>query len=940
MKNILHGIHHGIFWLWNLVFLILAYAGFLPELGVPFVKAVLAGEVERELLVPFIALLLIPLICTIVGWLKFRKRPPELMRLFYGVEAPLIILCLIRLFILRELTPASALVIGTAIACIVAFAGELFFGYLGQLSNKNKPLKLIQNLSWVQIGLHSLMLFFGLYVGVLLLIYAVPIAAFLIEEIIALDWVESLWYHLIHDFFTSLWTTPVFGFLFALSIILFVTIPSAFATLYIHSANRILGKAIAHRGRILTDSIFLGVITAWIAVFLSVSQQPQLQAFKLLENPAVTDSQRQTLLQQSETIRKGLLNAYLFPYRYVTTQEDLHEVAYLYDYTFDNIPKSWSASINFFHNFLISPFLYQPYYERYGRRNEHNKAQELYAQFFDVPLQKRERKAIQKALQSTIMIDDAKAGVLNINQKKVLLEKQEVNLTEYGDWAEIEIYEVYQNQTFDEEEIFYSFSLPESAVITGVWLGDTEDLTKRFTFKISPRGAAQKVYNSQVNRIFPVDPALLEQVGPHHYRLRAFPIPPKVETSEENVDRPTKMHLWMTYKVLRQEQGFPLPQLGEKRNIFWTKKTDRFRNGQEIKGFDRDWLGGFLAASPAQPEAHQTTFNGYKISAKPLNDRDYTLPSGRKFAIAIDGSFSMNAHRKELDRALQWLQKQGFSDGKLENNEIDLYLTASAGKPPQEYDFINQFNLKHQVFYGTLSLKQMLRQFVALQGDRTYDAVLLLTDEGSYELAKDKGKAPEFSMPLWIVHLGSEFPPAYEDKTLKSIQNSGGGVATRVPEVLRRMATTEMLQKNTSSQVVSVVDGYGWMMSETTDSANRNDAFAPVAARMLVRGLSQEQTDDRLTQLDRIHAIAKQYKIVTPYSSAIVLVNDEQRKALEAAEASADRFNRRVEDGKENLLSPNGMHSASVPEPGIILGLGAIALLFLSRRKILRSGKG
>ncbi|MGK7928131.1 MAG: TIGR02921 family PEP-CTERM protein, partial [Spirulina sp.] len=581
--------------------------------------------------------------------------------------------------------------------------------------------------------------------------------------------------------------------------------------------------------------------------------------------------------------------------------------------------------------FLISPFLYQ------GDRSDRQKAQELYAQFFDTPLQKRERKAIQKALQSTTMLDDAKAGVLNINQKKVWLNKQDVKLTEHGDWADIEIHEVYKNQTFDEEEIFYSFSLPESAVLTGIWLGDTGDLAKRFPFKISPRGAAQKVYNSQVNRVRPVDPALLEQVGPHHYRLRAFPIPPKVRSWENNPSRPTEMHLWLTYKVMGQDQGFALPQLGEKRNIFWTNKTERFRNGQAIKGFKDDWLEGFLAASPSEARVHRVTFDGYQIAAQPLSDRDYTLPQAQKFAVIIDGSRSMENHRKELRESLHWLQKRGFFDGNLANNEADLYVTASSGKRASEYDNLKQFNPQKQVFYGTLSLKEILRQFATLQSDRVYDTILLLTDEGSYELSKDKGDIPTLSAPLWVLHLGGQFPPAYEDKTLKTIQDTGGGVDTQIPQVLQRIATTESLQKTSSSQVVSVVNGYAWTMTETADPAENNDRFAPLAARILVRGLSQKQEGDSLEQLDRIHAIAKQYKIVTPYSSAIVLVNDEQRQALAEAEASSDRFNRTVEDGKEQLQSPNDPLATSVPEPGIIIGLGAIALLFLSQRKSLRS---
>jgi putative PEP-CTERM system integral membrane protein len=90
--------------------------------------------------------------------------------------------------------------------------------------------------------------------------------------------------------------------------------------------------------------------------------------------------------------------------------------------------------------------------------------------------------------------------------------------------------------------------------------------------------------------------------------------------------------------------------------------------------------------------------------------------------------------------------------------------------------------------------------------------------------------------------------------------------------------------------------------------------------------------------LDAIHAIAKKYQIVSPYSSMLVLVNDEQRQLLKEAEAQSDRFDRKVENGKENLSKPNNPLKASVPEPsgGWLLGVSAIALfIFVKRRRSL-----
>jgi len=87
----------------------------------------------------------------------------------------------------------------------------------------------------------------------------------------------------------------------------------------------------------------------------------------------------------------------------------------------------------------------------------------------------------------------------------------------------VEIEEVYENLTFENQEIFYYFSLPEDAAITGIWIGRTDKREEMDAFIVAPRGAAQLVYEQQVRRN--IDPALLEQVGPAQYRLRVFPIP-------------------------------------------------------------------------------------------------------------------------------------------------------------------------------------------------------------------------------------------------------------------------------------------------------------------------------------------------------------------------------------------------------------------------------
>ncbi len=927
MKQFLHRTFYAIFWVWNLTFLTVVYAGILPAIGIPLIQATFTGLIPVEFSLTLVALIAVPTICTAIGGWRLGNRPLELMRLFYGVEAPLFLLCLLRLFLLRELTPASTLILSTVVVCILAFLVEVLHGY----AEHKKAL------AWTQLVCHSLMLLVGVYVGVILLFYAVPAAATLLVGFFSFGWVLGLWEMLIREIWSIFWWLPIFFILFGLTSSLFVAMPSALAALYVHSGYRILRAFASQFGRTRTFVGAIAAVTAWIVVFTSFGVQPQVQAFKLLDKPALDDSTKTALVAKSEAIRSGLLNANLYPYRYLSTKQENNHIRAMYASVF-GLPESLCKSLQNSYNQLMSPFLYD------GSRSDIEKSEKLYAEFFDTPIQKAEQQPIQHALRSTFNQGEVKAGLLNINQELVWLAKQQVTVKPQGDWAEVELYEVYENQTPEQQEIFYYFSLPESAAVTGVWLGNSDKLKDRYPFAVSPRGAAQQVYNQEVQQL--VDPALLEQVGPRLYRLRAFPVPPQLFASQRIAGRQSeKLHLWLTYKVMQQADGWPLPQLGEKRNIYWNKRTQRIRNGQVLKRPQDTWLETALPATEQyQPTLHQVNFpTGDRISAKPLTNADYSLPQGKRFAIVLDSSRSMAAHLKEVSETFSWLKQQGFADNNLANNDADLYITDATNSQPKRLDDLRRFEVDKFAFYGSIQLKEMLQQFAQLRGDTAYDSILLVSDQGSYELSDDKKDVPAMPAPLWMVHLGGQLPPAYDDATLKAIQDSGGGVSTTIPVVMQRLATQEAL----GSSAVSVVDGYAWFMEnvETATPASlqdkrvAKDGFEPLAARQLVLGLSQTMKGSQggtLKELDAIHNIAKTFDIVTPYSSMIVLVNDRQKQALKEAEAASDRFDREVESGKEQLSKPlDPLTVSGVPEPEewMLLGLVAIALLLLGRHQ-------
>jgi putative PEP-CTERM system integral membrane protein len=894
----------------------------LPIIGIPLAIATVQGDIPLEFSLTLATVIAIPTVCTFVGASTFALQPAKLIRFFYGVEAPLFVLCLLRLFIFRELTPATTQIIGATLICIAAFCGELCWGYAPRRHT---------GLQWLQMLAHSLMLLVGVYGGAILLYYALPVAVYSVQEVIKINWLEQIINILTYPhWFESLFFGSIWIMLVAFSTSLFIFMPPTLTALYIHSGVKILKSFAAENGKKFVFAGGSAVLVSVIIIFLSFQQQPQTLAFSLLKNTPVTDGDRQTLLAKSNEIRTGLVNAYLSSYRYLSSTKDNNHISVMYEKIL-GFNKSLANQAQAGYNFLMSPFLYQ------GSAQDDEKAEKLYAEFFDTPLQKAEKDAVIHAVQSTYNQEEVKAGLLNINEKKVWLASQQVTVQEHGDWADVELYEVYKNQTPEVQEVFYSFSLPESAVITGLWLGDTNNRSQRFPFVVSPRGAAQKVYNSQVVRERPVDPALLEQVGPRHYRLRAFPIPARnFIPRSARATIPTEMNLWLTYQVMRTDKGWALPSLGEKRNIFWNNSTKRLRNNQEIKLQNDAWLEEYLPASGKfEPIEHQINLaNSYVISAHPVPTKNYLWPENKRFALVLDTSRSMGENVSELSKTWQWLKQNGFTDNSLRNSDVDLYVSTAKGGKPKRVDDINQFSAEKTTFYGTIQPQEIIEQFNQLRNNTVYDAVFLITDQGSYELAKNNKTVPITPAPLWMVHLG-KLPAAYDDGLIKAMQDSGGGVATGVPEVLQRITA----QSAFGNSVISVVDGYAWYWEQINYNLliPQKSDLKEIAVRQLILQLSKQTKLDNLQSLDAIHSLAKKYGIVTPYSSMLVLVNDEQRQLLKEAEAQNDRFDRQLENGKENLTKPNNPLKVSVPEPsgGWVLGMSVIAvLIFVKRRSI------
>ncbi len=869
------------FWISNITLLLVLCVGYLPSLGTALARDSIAGTVPIDLMLPFLGLVGVPIATTIAGRKRQSAKLKQSLSLFelgYALEAPILIVCTIRLFMLRDLTPGSSFLL---VSGVLGWLGSCY--WLWQQRQAESTDARHGNL-WSLVGL-SLFLLVSLYAAAIASFFVPPVGVWLLANLNILV--------------VTIVIFPLFVCALAASSLPFGMV---FVAQKLWRQN--FQQSIELYGKSRVQALVGGLAIVWLGSFIALQQQPQAAAFSLLQRTPVD---RQANLQKAELLRKGLVNAYLSEYRYLRYPDD-RTVFDAYRWLLLSNPMAQGVQNTY--NLVTYPFTYQ------GKREDRQTAIDLYAQFFDESILRGEKKTIRHAVESDFNRSQANAGLWSIDTKRVLLTQQQLKVSPHGDWADVELYETYRNQTSDPQEVFYYFSLPESAAVTGVWLGETADRSRRFPFQIATRGAAQKTYKAELQRqVAPVDPALLEQVGPQNYRLRVFPV---------LANQP--MHMWMTYKVMNKDGIWPLPHLNEHRNVYWNKNTQRTIDNKPVATSGK-WLPQSIAAATSAPQVHQLTLpNGSNIIAKPFAAKDYSLPKNKRLAIVLDSSYSMNAHRSELAKTIDWLQANI-----LPQNQVDLYQTASESDRAQLLPMAG-FKPDQTVFYGKTEPQQMLAQFQTLSqtaANAKYDAIVAITDRGSYELTTDKKQETSMPAPLWMVHLGG-LPHAYDDATLASIQSSGGSISTDIKTVMQRIATLPSLGEGTS--LLSVVDNYAWFLTQAKDpTAQQDNNFDAIAARQWVTQVSQSLKPSQLKELDAVHVLAKRYNIVTPYSSAIVLVNDAQKQSLKNAERDKDRFRREGEDKSAPLPSPQMMPSGQVsatPEPAEWL-LISIALLLL-----------
>lgn len=914
----------GLFWAWNIFFLAFMVLGFGPALLPELLIAVRTDTIPLHFAIYALILVCVPILGVIVALTLLRRQAGKLFALGYGVIDPLLLLLALRFFLIRQANPAVSFLL---VAAAIGIGSYLWHLLDARLEERHVVWQLVR-----VFGLTVLVLV-GLYGSIWLGFYVVPLAAQ------SLNFLGDLLNSLSNVSLASA-TLRFIPFMILGSILLVFTgsllivAPVAIPLLYGRAWLKSL-RALSQRKRPAWAYVLPALITALFAAGLYLSiQQPQQKAFALLEAPPSSPEAIKELLANEETIRAGLLNSYLAPQRYVGSAGDLRHVSQLYQWNV-GLSAREADGVQEAYEVVAQPVLYKPAQQstgpgsairavRFGERPlraEPPQAAKLYQDYFDEPITEGERDVVVDALRATWSIDQSQANWQTVADREIWLARQELSIVEHGDWAELELYEVYENQTLERQEVVYYFTLPESAVITGVWLGNSDNRDERFAYRVAPRGAAQATYQSQVRRN--VDPALVEQIGPSQYRLRVFPVEPMradwdPTTRVPSLEDAPQLHMWLTWQVLADDDAWPMPYLSRKFNVYWDEGSERLLNGAAMETGEDVWLPARIATSePATPVARQVEFpGGHTIVVEPAVPAATEL-SDLNLGVILDRSRSMLEYSEAVTESLTELEKAVSS--------VDLYLTSSPlrGEDP-ERQTLDDALAGDIVYFGGQNAAELLAQFAAIRGDAKYDAVLVLTDGSGYETGNPGISVPIPDAPLWMVHLNGHFPIGYDDGTLEAIQASGGGSVGSVGEVLARLHAGRL---NPDTAVVTdLVDGYRWTaLASGAESAGTSmaadfttvaadDPFAAFAARRLILAEMVRNHEDlaNLDTLDYLHSLASDSHIVTPYSSMIVLVTDQQHRLLNRLEEAGDRFEREYEEIGETEAN---LTVNAVPEP-------------------------
>ena len=355
--SVLEWIAFGLFWSWNLIFLAFMSLGFAPTLLPEIFNSVRTGIIQASFLVYALVLALIPVGAVLLGLTVLRRAPGRLFALGYVVEGPLMLLLAVRFFAIRQAVPGTITLLVIALLGMAAFLWDLL-----------NPLG--KRFAWLRLLGLTLMALVALYAALWIAFYALPLSAYAGEWLLRTFANLPLFFrNLGRSLFQVVTEAPymigfsILGFLlFVYTATLFALAPIAVPVLSLRAWYRAFTISSNRTGWLRPALLVSLTILACAGMFVWSNRQPQAHAFALLEKPPASPAEAQSLIERSASIRAGLLNAYLAPFRYISAVGEVRHVAALYEDAFD-MPRQDAYAVEGMYESIASPLLYKPVHQ-------------------------------------------------------------------------------------------------------------------------------------------------------------------------------------------------------------------------------------------------------------------------------------------------------------------------------------------------------------------------------------------------------------------------------------------------------------------------------------------------------------------------------------------------------------------------------------------------
>lgn len=914
-----------IFWGYNILYL--GFIGFSSLVLLQGQRLFLAQEfLPWNMAIMLYVLLLVPVSAVWLGlFTQVKKEPRKLIAFLFAVEIPIVFLSLVRLFFIRQMTGILWLLF---LSLFVSMVGLVVFFV------RKKAKSVIERIA-VFLS-QEIAVIVGSYLSFLAIFFLPIIIALIVRGLVEIDFGDIL-YALVQTKGLAFFSFLFFLLLFCATVGFLIITPIATFIIYwrsFKSNKKELVNEYRYKHTKKVQYVF-GFLYVLVGIFLAVqwhSTSYSTLVANYSEAASFEEQQKYAaeLIDQDKSLQTILRNEYLAPYRFFT-DESMNILARGYSKQL-NVRGSVAGGIQSFFNVVALPFVYQSDFE-----NDTERAKEQYAKLFDVPLQEGEREKLVSAMKATNTEDELKAGILDEENETVRLVSRMIKASteQNGMFARVAVEEEYENTSDEMQEVYYEFSLPEEAIITGLWLGPELEETG----VIAPKGAARRTYEQQVRR--KVDPALLEQTGPRQYRLRVFPIPIKPgrvnlfrDFDNEQIDE-RNQRVKFEYITFVSPEGIPLPIISTKRNVYENGKSivQYFVDGQKKDNFSTAvnpcLSQSFSVETPIGkvsfiPHGQNQGLSGYNCNT--LDFESFPDIQGKKFAFLFDASYS-----SEQRDWLSYLKEKLPINTLSQNNEIDAYFfTTQLSQPVRLTSDSLQNDLSVVHFGGTDRLK-------ALQNlPQQYDAIIMFTDASDSDVEPENDVVYPDKTPIFIVHDSNSFPQ-YHDNLTFSILRSGGGVFTDADEVFERITLKQQSQAY-DGKILSIDDYGAWILSEEGDSIGLSGNIDDLLAhKQTVNSMIQNGAID----LEQIHRIAISQGMVSPYSSYIALVTDRQKQQLENASQKDDKFDVDYDVGEENISDPSMsgvLNLGAVPEPEewALMITAVIILGYFYRKELMR----